>query len=214
MMDWTDRNCRAFHRHLTRRALLYTEMVTADAVIRGDRERLLGFDPLEQPVALQLGGSEPEKLAEAARVGAARGYVEINLNVGCPSERVQSGAFGACLMREPELVADCLSAMREAVSVPVTVKHRLGVDDDEPRDAAVLVCRSSGEGRDDDVHRPCAQGLAEGLVAEGKPRAAAAGLRDRRRAEARAAAISRSSSMAASPTSMSAETGARRASMA
>ena len=134
MMDWTDRNCRAFHRHLTRRALLYTEMVTADAVTRGDRERLIGFDDLEQPVALQLGGSEPEKLAEAARIGAACGYVEINLNVGCPSERVQSGAFGACLMREPRLVSDCLSAMREAASVPVTVKHRLGVDDDDPRD--------------------------------------------------------------------------------
>jgi tRNA-dihydrouridine synthase A len=134
MMDWTDRNCRAFHRHLTKHALLYTEMVTADAVIRGDREKLLGFDPAEQPVALQLGGSEPEKLAEAARVGAQRGYVEINLNVGCPSERVQSGAFGACLMREPDLVVDCLSAMREAAGVPVTVKHRLGVDDDDPRD--------------------------------------------------------------------------------
>lgn len=134
MMDWTDRNCRAFHRHLTKRALLYTEMVTADAIIRGDQEKLLGFDPLEQPVALQLGGSEPEKLMEAARVGAERGYVEINLNVGCPSERVQSGAFGACLMREPDLVADCLSAMREAASVPVTVKHRLGVDDDDPRE--------------------------------------------------------------------------------
>lgn len=133
MMDWTDRNCRAFHRHLSRYALLYTEMVTADAVIHGDRDRLLGFDDLEQPVALQLGGSEPEKLAQAARIGAAYGYCEINLNVGCPSERVQSGAFGACLMREPDLVADCLSAMREAVSVPVTVKHRLGVDDDDPR---------------------------------------------------------------------------------
>jgi tRNA-dihydrouridine synthase A len=137
MMDWTDRNCRAFHRHLTRHALLYTEMVTADAVIRGDRDKLLGFDPAEQPVALQLGGSEPDKLAEAARIGAEFGYSEINLNVGCPSERVQSGAFGACLMREPELVADCLSAMREAarcegMSVPVTVKHRLGVDDDDP----------------------------------------------------------------------------------
>ena len=133
MMDWTDRNCRAFHRHLSRHALLYTEMVTADAVIHGDRDRLLGFDDIEQPVALQLGGSEPEKLARAARIGADFGYCEINLNVGCPSERVQSGAFGACLMREPDLVADCLSAMREAVSVPVTVKHRLGVDDDDPR---------------------------------------------------------------------------------
>jgi len=134
MMDWTDRNCRAFHRHLSRRALLYTEMVTADAVIHGDRERLLGYDQIEHPVALQLGGSEPDKLAHAARIGAEFGYVEINLNVGCPSERVQSGAFGACLMREPDLVADCLSAMREAVSIPVTVKHRLGVDDDDPRD--------------------------------------------------------------------------------
>ena len=112
MMDWTDRNCRAFHRQLSRRALLYTEMVTADAVMHGRRDRLLGFDEIEQPVALQLGGSEPAKLAEAARIGAAYGYCEINLNVGCPSERVQSGAFGACLMREPDLVADCLSAMR------------------------------------------------------------------------------------------------------
>ena len=134
MMDWTDRNCRAFHRHLSRHALLYTEMVTADAIIHGDRDRLLGFDDIEQPVALQLGGSEPDKLAQAARIGAAYGYCEINLNVGCPSERVQSGAFGACLMREPELVADCLSAMREAVAVPVTVKHRLGIDDDDPRE--------------------------------------------------------------------------------
>lgn len=134
MMDWTDRNCRAFHRHLSRHALLYTEMVTADAVIHGDRERLLGHDQAEHPVALQLGGSEPEKLARAARIGEEFGYCEINLNVGCPSERVQSGAFGACLMREPDLVADCLSAMRAAVKVPVTVKHRLGVDDDDPRE--------------------------------------------------------------------------------
>ena len=134
MMDWTDRNCRAFHRHLSRNALLYTEMVTADAVIHGPRDRLLGFDPIEQPLALQLGGSEPDKLAQAARIGASYGYVEINLNVGCPSERVQSGAFGACLMREPDLVAECLSAMREAVAIPVTVKHRLGVDDDDPRE--------------------------------------------------------------------------------
>jgi tRNA-dihydrouridine synthase A len=134
MMDWTDRNCRAFHRHLTRHALLYTEMVTADAILHGDRDRLLGYDQMEHPVALQLGGSEPEKLAHAARISAEYGYREINLNVGCPSERVQSGAFGACLMREPDLVADCLSAMREAVKLPVTVKHRLGVDDDDPRD--------------------------------------------------------------------------------
>lgn len=134
MMDWTDRNCRAFHRHLSRHALLYSEMVTADAVIHGQRDRLLGFDEIEQPVALQLGGSEPEKLAEAARIGAAYGYCEINLNVGCPSERVQSGAFGACLMREPDLVAECLAAMREAVAIPITVKHRLGIDEDKPHD--------------------------------------------------------------------------------
>ena len=134
MMDWTDRNCRAFHRLLTKQALLYTEMVTADAVLRGARDRLLGFDPTEHPVALQLGGSEPEKLAQAARIGEAFGYREINLNVGCPSERVQSGAFGACLMREPELVAACLSAMRAAVDIPVTVKHRLGVDEDDPHE--------------------------------------------------------------------------------
>lgn len=134
MMDWTDRNCRAFHRHLSRHALLYTEMVTADAVLHGSRDRLLAFDPLEQPVALQLGGSEPRKLAAAAQIGASYGYCEINLNVGCPSERVRSGAFGACLMREPDLVAECLAAMRSAVDIPVTVKHRLGIDDDDPHE--------------------------------------------------------------------------------
>jgi len=132
MMDWTDRHCRAFHRALTSRALLYTEMVTAPAVIHGDRERLLGFDAVEHPVALQLGGSDPDQLAEAARVGAAFGYDEINLNVGCPSDRVQSGRFGACLMREPGLVADCMAAIKGAVSVPATVKCRIGVDDQEP----------------------------------------------------------------------------------
>ncbi len=132
MMDWTDRHCRAFHRALSTKALLYTEMVTAPAVIHGDRERLLGFDAVEHPVALQLGGSDPAQLAEAARIGAAMGYDEINLNVGCPSDRVQSGRFGACLMREPELVADCMSAIREAVDVPATVKCRIGVDDQDP----------------------------------------------------------------------------------
>ncbi|NBB51325.1 tRNA dihydrouridine(20/20a) synthase DusA [Rhizobium sp. CRIBSB] len=132
MMDWTDRHCRAFHRALTSRALLYTEMVTAPAVLHGDRERLLGFDAVEHPVALQLGGSDPTQLAEAARIGAALGYDEINLNVGCPSDRVQSGRFGACLMREPDLVADCMAAIREAVNVPATVKCRIGVDDQDP----------------------------------------------------------------------------------
>jgi tRNA-dihydrouridine synthase A len=135
MMDWTDRHCRFFHRGLTRRALLYTEMVTAEAVIRGDRNRLLGRDPAEDPVALQLGGSEPDRLAEAARIGAGFGYCEINLNVGCPSDRVQSGAFGACLMRTPELVGRCVAAMRAAVGVPVTVKCRIGVDDQDPEEA-------------------------------------------------------------------------------
>ncbi len=132
MMDWTDRHCRAFHRALTTRALLYTEMVTAPAVIHGDRERLLGFDSVEHPVALQLGGSDPDQLAEAARIGEAFGYREINLNVGCPSDRVQSGRFGACLMREPSLVADCMAAIKGAVSVPATVKCRIGVDDQKP----------------------------------------------------------------------------------
>ncbi|WP_281407348.1 tRNA dihydrouridine(20/20a) synthase DusA [Mesorhizobium sp. J18] len=132
MMDWTDRHCRYFHRQLTGRALLYTEMVVADAVIHGDRSRLIGFDPVEQPVALQLGGSEPAKLAEAARIGESFGYDEINLNVGCPSDRVQSGTFGACLMKRPEVVTACVAAMKEAVSIPVTVKCRIGVDDQDP----------------------------------------------------------------------------------
>jgi len=132
MMDWTDRHCRAFHRALTTQALLYTEMVTAPAVLHGDCERLLGFDALEHPVALQLGGSDPEQLAQAARIGQDFGYDEINLNVGCPSDRVQSGRFGACLMREPALVADCMAAIAEAVTVPATVKCRIGVDDQDP----------------------------------------------------------------------------------
>jgi tRNA-dihydrouridine synthase A len=128
MMDWTDRHCRYFHRLLAPNARLYTEMVTSPAMIHGDRERLLGFDGSEHPLALQVGGSDPLELAEAARIGVEWGYDEINLNVGCPSDRVQSGRFGACLMREPELVADCFAAMRDAASVPVTVKCRLGVD--------------------------------------------------------------------------------------
>ena len=133
MMDWTDRHCRAFHRALTAKALLYTEMVTAPAVLHGERQRLLGFDGVEHPVALQLGGSDPAQLAEAARIGQAFGYDEINLNVGCPSDRVQSGRFGACLMREPSLVADCMAAIKEAASVPATVKCRIGVDDQDPQ---------------------------------------------------------------------------------
>ncbi|GAA0585894.1 tRNA dihydrouridine(20/20a) synthase DusA [Rhizomicrobium electricum] len=136
-----------FHRLLSRRARLYTEMVTAQAAIRGDREKLLGFNPAEHPVALQLGGSEPALLAEAARIGADFGYDEINLNVGCPSDRVQSGKFGACLMLEPELVADCVAAMRAKASVPVTVKCRIGVDDQDPQVALrtmIAQCKAAG----------------------------------------------------------------------
>jgi len=128
MMDWTDRHCRFFHRLLAPNARLYTEMLTTGAVLHGDLERLLGFDSIEHPVALQLGGSEPADLARAARIGEQWGYDEINLNCGCPSERVQKGAFGACLMNEPQGVADAVKAMRDAVSCPVTVKHRIGVD--------------------------------------------------------------------------------------
>ena len=131
MMDWTDRHCRYLHRLLTSRALLFTEMVTSAAVVHGPRERLLGFDPVEQPVAVQLGGSDPRELAEATAIAAEFGYDEINLNVGCPSDRVQSGRFGACLMAEPDLVAECVRAMRGATDRPVTVKCRIGIDDQD-----------------------------------------------------------------------------------
>jgi tRNA-dihydrouridine synthase A len=147
MMDWTDRHCRAFHRTLTKRARLYTEMVTAQAVVRGDRARLIGFDAVEHPVALQLGGSDPQLLAEAAAIGEAFGYDEINLNVGCPSDRVKSGSFGACLMREPQRVADCMAAMGAAVRIPVTVKCRLGVDEQDPETSLftlVDLCAQAG----------------------------------------------------------------------
>jgi tRNA-dihydrouridine synthase A len=128
MMDWTDRHCRYFLRQVSSRARLYTEMITTGALVHGDVERHLGYSPQEHPLALQLGGSEPEQLAQCSKVGEAYGYDEINLNIGCPSERVQKGAFGACLMAEPQLVADCVAAIRAAVSVPVTVKHRVGID--------------------------------------------------------------------------------------
>lgn len=131
MIDWTDRRCRFFHRRLTKRALLYTEMIVADAILHGNQERVLGFDDCEHPVALQLGGSDPKKLAEAARIGAEFGYDEINLNVGCPSDRVQSGAFGACLMQVPHIVAEAVQAMKAEVSIPVTVKCRIGVDEQD-----------------------------------------------------------------------------------
>jgi tRNA-dihydrouridine synthase A len=135
MMEWTDRHCRFFHRLLTRRALIYTEMLTTGAVLHGDRVRLLSFDPFEHPVALQLGGCDPGALAQSARIGEDFGYDEINLNVGCPSDRVQEGRFGACLMAEPSLVGDCVGAMRAAVKVPVTVKCRIGIDQQNPDEA-------------------------------------------------------------------------------
>jgi tRNA-dihydrouridine synthase A len=141
MMEWTDRHCRFFHRLLTRRALLYTEMITTGAVLRGNRARLLAFDPAEHPVAVQLGGSDPRELAESARICADRGYDEINLNVGCPSDRVQEGRFGACLMAEPQLVGDCVAAMKAAVKVPVTVKCRIGIDQQDPEESLdTLTC--------------------------------------------------------------------------
>jgi tRNA-dihydrouridine synthase A len=141
MMDWTDRHCRVFHRLLTRRARLYTEMLTTGAIIHGDRARLLGFDESEHPVALQLGGSDPRELSEAARIGEGFGYDEINLNVGCPSDRVKEGRFGACLMAEPELVASCVAAMKRAVKIPVSVKCRIGIDDQDPEEALDRLAR-------------------------------------------------------------------------
>ena len=140
-MDWTDRHCRVFHRLMSRRARLYTEMLTTGAILRGDRNRLLGFDASEHPVALQLGGSAPADLAAAARIGEQFGYDEINLNVGCPSDRVKEGRFGACLMAEPALVADCVAAMKQAVKIPVTVKCRIGIDDQDPETALDTLAR-------------------------------------------------------------------------
>jgi tRNA-dihydrouridine synthase A len=141
MMDWTDRHCRVFHRLMTRRARLYTEMLTSGAIIHGDRRRLLAFDASEHPVALQLGGSSPVDLALSAKIGEDFGYDEINLNVGCPSDRVKDGRFGACLMAEPELVAECVAAMKGAVKIPVTVKCRIGIDDQDPEAALDTLAR-------------------------------------------------------------------------
>jgi len=141
MMDWTDRHCRVFHRIMTRRAKLYTEMLTTGAILHGDRRRLLGFDASEHPVALQLGGSSPSDLAQAATIGEDFGYDEINLNVGCPSDRVKDGRFGACLMAEPALVAECVAAMKRAVKIPVTVKCRIGIDDQDPELALDTLAR-------------------------------------------------------------------------
>ncbi|WP_347263481.1 tRNA dihydrouridine(20/20a) synthase DusA [Nitrobacter sp.] len=149
MMDWTDRHCRVFHRLLTRRAWLYTEMLTAGAVIHGARDRLLGFSDVEHPVALQLGGSDPADLATAARIGEDFGYDEINLNVGCPSDRVKDGRFGACLMAEPDIVAESVNAMKRAVSVPVTVKCRIGIDDQDMESALdAFACKVVAAGVD------------------------------------------------------------------
>jgi tRNA-dihydrouridine synthase A len=142
MMDWTDRHCRVFHRLMTRRGRLYTEMLTSGAILHGDRQRLLSFDQSEHPVALQLGGSDPHDLATAAKIGEDFGYDEINLNVGCPSDRVREGRFGACLMAEPALVAACVAAMKEAVSVPVAVKCRIGIDDQDPEAALDTLARA------------------------------------------------------------------------
>jgi tRNA-dihydrouridine synthase A len=142
MMEWTDRHCRFFHRLLTRNALLYTEMLTTGAVLHGDRARLLGFDPAEHPVALQLGGSDPAALADCARIAEDFGYDEVNLNVGCPSDRVQEGRFGACLMAEPQLVGDCVAAMGAAVQIPVTVKCRIGIDEQDPEIALEAMTRA------------------------------------------------------------------------
>jgi tRNA-dihydrouridine synthase A len=141
MMDWTDRHCRVFHRLMTRQARLYTEMLTTGAIMHGDRKRLLGFDASEHPVALQLGGSELQHLATAAKIGEDFGYDEINLNVGCPSDRVKDGRFGACLMAEPALVAECVHAMKRAVRIPVTVKCRIGIDDQDPELALDVLAR-------------------------------------------------------------------------
>jgi tRNA-dihydrouridine synthase A len=141
MMDWSDRHCRVFHRHLTRRARLYTEMLTTGAIIHGDRHRLLGFDGSEHPVALQLGGSDARDLATSSKIGEDFGYDEINLNVGCPSDRVKDGRFGACLMAEPALVAACVAAMKRAVKIPVTVKCRIGIDDQDPEAALDVLAR-------------------------------------------------------------------------
>jgi tRNA-dihydrouridine synthase A len=143
MMDWTDRHCRYLHRLLTRRALLYTEMLTTGAVLHGDRARLLRFDPSEHPVAVQIGGCDPGALAASARICADAGFDEINLNVGCPSERVRNGRFGACLMAEPALVGECVAAMKAAVTVPVTVKCRIGIDDQDPEAALDALAKAA-----------------------------------------------------------------------
>ena len=170
MMDWTDRHCRFLHRQFTRHALLFTEMVVADAAIHGPRDRLLGFDDVEQPVALQLGGSDPGKLAEAARIGAGFGYREINLNVGCPSDRVQSGTFGACLMKTPDLVARCVAAIKATVDIPVTVKCRIGVDEQDPEPALDALASAVWGAGADALWVHARKAWLQGLSPKGKTR--------------------------------------------
>src|ERR1700750_111688 len=166
MMDWTDRHCRVFHRLMTRRGRLYTEMVTTGAIIHGDRQRLLGFDASEHPVALQLGGSDARALATAAKIGEDFGYDEINLNVGCPSDRVQDGRFGACLMAEPELVAEGVQAMKKAVRIPVTVKCRIGIDDQDPEVALDTLARGVIAAGSDALIVHARKALLKGLCAK------------------------------------------------
>ena len=186
MMEWTDRHCRFFHRLLTRRALIYTEMLTTGAVLRGDRARLLAFDAFEHPVALQLGGSEPAALSASARIGEDFGYDEINLNVGCPSDRVQEGRFGACLMAEPALVADCVAAMKAAVKIPVTVKCRIGIDEQDPDQALFSFAAAVKAAGADALIVHARKAWLKGLVAARKPRCAAARLCDRAPPQGRA----------------------------
>src|ERR1700732_1655206 len=166
MMDWTDRHCRVFHRLMTRRARLYTEMLTTGAIIHGDRQRLLGCDGSEHPVALQLGGSDPRDLAIAAKIGEDFGYDEINLNVGCPSDRVKDGRFGACLMAEPQLVAACGDAMKREVKIPVTVKCRIGIDDQDPEVALDNLARGVIAAGADALIVHARKGWLAGLVPE------------------------------------------------
>jgi tRNA-dihydrouridine synthase A len=163
MMEWTDRHCRFFHRLLTRHARLYTEMITTGAVLHGKRAELLRFDPFEHPVALQLGGSDPAALSQCARIAEDCGYVEVNLNVGCPSDRVQEGRFGACLMAEPDLVGDCVAAMKAAVAVPVTVKCRIGIDAQDPGEALEILTRRLQAARVDALIVHARKAWLEGL---------------------------------------------------
>ncbi len=198
MMEWTDRHCRYFHRLMTRHALLYTEMITTGAVLRGDRARLLRYDPFEHPIAVQLGGCDPRALAASARICADLGFDEVNLNVGCPSDRVQSGRFGACLMAEPHLVGDCVAAMKAAVAIPVTVKCRIGIDDQDPEVALDVFADAMVAAGVDRLIVHARKAWLQGLSPPREPGGAAARLRPRLPIEGALAPVSPSSSMAAS----------------